>query len=372
MDVRDDFFEAPTEVSKTKTEIVRKYFWAWANVIIAKSQQETLAYVDLFSGTGKYESGDKSTPIHIIEGAIRNPKISQRLITIFNDSNPKHTEALTKAISEIESVDTLRYQPQIWNEKVGDELAAEFGKYKIIPTLLFVDPFGYKGLSLKLIGNILKDWGCDCIFFFNYNRINMILNNPVLHKNSNPIFGDDIIVELKEKVKGLHPVKREELILLTMQDALKSIGGKYSIYFKFYKKDGVKTSHFVFFVSKNQLAYTMMKSIMAKESNFEIGQISSYSYNPNQKKIHRLQTLFPKYSFDDLWKEILKKHSGQAVKCIDIYYEAHCGTNYSPTDYKNALVYLEKNGYITCNKPLEKRKRKDSFTCSDELIFTFP
>src|SRR5207248_10024637 len=40
-------------------------------------------------------------------------------------------------------------------------------------TFLFVDPFGYKGLSLQLVNSVIKDWGCDCVFFFNYNRISM-------------------------------------------------------------------------------------------------------------------------------------------------------------------------------------------------------
>jgi three-Cys-motif partner protein len=47
-----------------------------------------------------------------------------------------------------------------------------FASRPIIPTFAFIDPYGYKGLSLGLVHAVLKDWACECLFFLNYNRIN--------------------------------------------------------------------------------------------------------------------------------------------------------------------------------------------------------
>ncbi len=55
-----------------------------------------------------------------------------------------------------------------------------FEQMNLVPTFFFVDPWGYKGLSLRLINSVLKNWGCDCIFFFNYTRINMGLENELV------------------------------------------------------------------------------------------------------------------------------------------------------------------------------------------------
>ena len=60
-----------------------------------------------------------------------------------------------------------------------------------MPTFFFVDPWGYKGLSLRLINSVLKDWGCDCVFFFNYNRINMGLGNDAVEKHMDALFGKE-------------------------------------------------------------------------------------------------------------------------------------------------------------------------------------
>lgn len=59
-----DFFDEFREQSLVKTEIVTKYFGAWAKIMIslAKKRNNNIAYVDLFSGPGRYKDGSESTP----------------------------------------------------------------------------------------------------------------------------------------------------------------------------------------------------------------------------------------------------------------------------------------------------------------------
>ena len=70
-------------------------------------------------------------------------------------------------------------------KEVGKEIVKMFEQMRLVPTLFFVDPWGYKGLSLSLINSVLKNWGCDCIIFFNYNRINMGLHNEAVEEHMN-------------------------------------------------------------------------------------------------------------------------------------------------------------------------------------------
>ena len=83
----------------------------------------------------------------------------------------------------------MKHKPQVHNQKVGQEIVKMFESMNLIPTLFFVDPWGYKGLSLRLVNSVLKDWGCDAIFFFNYNRINMGITNEFVNKNIMALFG---------------------------------------------------------------------------------------------------------------------------------------------------------------------------------------
>ena len=97
------FFDESTEQSRIKATIVRDYFWAWARVILptVKQQNWPIAYIDLFAGPGRYKDGTKSTPLRVLESAIADAEMQQRLITRFNDADPENVRSLR---SEIEAL----------------------------------------------------------------------------------------------------------------------------------------------------------------------------------------------------------------------------------------------------------------------------
>ncbi len=138
-----------------------------------KQQNWPIAYIDLFAGPGRYKDGTKSTPLLVLESAIADPDMRDRLITRFNDSDRGNVRSLREEIAALPGVEKLKHKPRVAAEEVGDKFVQMFQQIDLVPTFLFVDPWGYKGLSLGLINSVLKNWGCDCVFFFNYNRINL-------------------------------------------------------------------------------------------------------------------------------------------------------------------------------------------------------
>ena len=169
----DDFFDAQDPRSIIKTAIIEKYFDPWAKIVQPHSRgvNNQIFYLDLFSGPGRYKDGTPSTPLLVLQKAIASPVLQQRLVTTFNDKEAKHAERLREEIKQLDGANTLRYEPEVGSDEVGDELVEQLKKTNLVPTLCFIDPWGYKGLTLDLIGQAIKSWGCDCIFFFNYNRI---------------------------------------------------------------------------------------------------------------------------------------------------------------------------------------------------------
>jgi three-Cys-motif partner protein len=187
--MNNNFFQEQREQSSVKTRIVAKYFSAWVNVIVSTQKKrpqtpQKMAYIDLFSGAGKYGDDNKSTPILVLETILKSDDLSERMITMFNDKDTKSIESLKSAVNQIEGIENLKYPPIFFNKEVGEDIAKIFDSTTLVPTLFFVDPWGYKGLSLELIASIVKDWGCDCVFFFNYNRISIGLNNPIVDVHS--------------------------------------------------------------------------------------------------------------------------------------------------------------------------------------------
>ena len=263
----NNFFAVQTEQSKIKAEIVFKYFRSWASIMAEHVQkheraEKKIAYLDLFSGPGRYtKNASASTPILILEYAISNEKIRNKLVTTFNDADLSNPVKLRGEIDTLPGIDKLRYQPEIYNTEVDEEITKMFEGAKRVPSLIFADPWGYKGLSLNLIGSTIQSWGCDCIFFFNYNRINMGLSNPLVTPHMNALFGEARANELGRHLRSLHPHTRETIIIEKFVEALEEVGGKYVLPYSFKDDHGTRTTHHIVFVSKHTRGYTIIKRL---------------------------------------------------------------------------------------------------------------
>jgi three-Cys-motif partner protein len=375
----DSFFDEQKEQSLIKARIVEKYFWAWAKVIIAqiKSQKskgrtvdERIAYIDLFAGPGEYENGSKSTPIKVLEKAVADPDMRNMLQTFFNDANSKYTASLQKAIEAIPGIDNLTYNPHVINHEVGEKFVKIFDNIKLVPTLFFVDPFGYKGLSLNLICSVVKNnWGCDCIFFFNYNRINMDLTNKIVEEHINALFEKNRADRLRNYLAEVKPKpqERELIIIESICEALQDMGLKYILPFCFKHEKKKRTSHYLIFVSKDFTGYKIMKDVMAKESSEQNQGVASFEYKPatlNQPLLFELSR-----PLDELEQMLLDEFAGKTITMQEIYIQHNVGRSFIDKNYKNALKNLESQGKITTEPPVNKR-RKNTF--GDSVKVTFP
>lgn len=372
--MRDNsFYDKPTEQSKVKASIVEKYFWAWAKVVIpwAKKRRIEIGYVDLFSGPGGYKDGTKSTPILVLEKAAEDEDIRSMLVSVFNDVNSDHTQSLQDAIDSSPVIGNLKIKPIVKNMEVGEEVTQILEYVKTIPTLFFVDPWGYKGLSLQLISSAVRNWGCDCIFFFNYNRINIDIDNPLVIEHMNALFGKEPAEELRIKLKPMRPFEREMSIIEAISQSLKEKAGQYVLPFCFKDTNKRRSSHHLIFVSKNIRGYQIMKDIMAEESTDSGQGVPSFEYNPWATD---QQPLLFEYSrpLDDLAEMLLTDFADRTVTMKQIFDQHNVGTPYIEKNYKDVLADLEIAGKIQAEPPASKRqKRKGKVTFGPKIKVTF-
>lgn len=371
----NSFYDKPTEQSQVKARIVEKYFWAWAKVVIpwAKRGKNRIGYVDLFAGPGGYKDGTKSTPLLVLEKAAEDEDIREMLVSVFNDVNPDHAQNLQDAIDSSPMISNLKRKPIVRSMEVGEEIAQTLERVKMIPTLFFVDPWGYKGLSLQLISSTVKNWGCDCIFFFNYNRINIDINNPCVIEHMNALFGEEQAEELRIKLQTMRPFERELSIVEAISQSLKEKAGQYVLPFCFKSQSGARSSHHLIFVSKDRRGYEIMKEIMAKEgTNLDKG-VPSFEYNPHDQAL-LFEYLRP---LEDLADMLMEYFSGKTVTMKQIYDQHYdrfsIGTRYIKNSYRECLIKLEADGKITADPPASKRpKRYGKVTFGPKVKVTFP
>jgi three-Cys-motif partner protein len=374
MSIISQFFDETTEQSAIKAKIVSDYFWAWAQVIIPtakKSPRNRIAYIDLFAGPGRYKDGTKSTPLLVLEKAIQNPNMCEMLVTIFNDKNEDNSYSLQQAINALPGIETLKYPPTVRNYEVGEEIVAIFSQMRLVPTLFFVDPWGYKGLTLQLINSVLKNWGCDTIIFFNYNRISMGLSNLAVEEHMNALFTERRAARLRHRIETLSPSERELAIVEEIANALMELGAKYVLPFCFKNEYGTRTSHHLIFATKNFRGYDIMKGIMAPQSSVADQGVSSFTYNPADRRFPLLFELTR--PLDDLENMLPKDFAGFRLSLEALYQQHSVGKRYLLKNYQDVLRKLESEGKITVEPPAERRQqRKGEVTFSKQVMVAFP
>lgn len=356
------FFDVPSEQSRIKIKIVVDYFKSWSSIIDNKwNKNIPMGYVDLFCGPGKYNDGSESVPLQLINYVMNNPPICERMYFLFNDVNEDSLDNLRNCVSIIAKDNSLVDHIVFSNRMIEFNTAQRFHiKDENMPILSFVDPFGYKGLTIDLINKLIQNRGSDCIFFFNYNRINMALsNNNIFDAHLNGIFGSRT-QELKQALKGLTPNQREPKILEALVEALCQGNSNYVIPFKFYSKEMIRTSHFIVFVTKHPMGCKVMKNIMYNNSAKDADGVASFEFKDSNNFSNEYEQLsIFNRPFDSLCSELLEYNQSYSVQEICDKYDKDFKSRFVGRNVKDALIKLEADGKISVfNRKIKTRKGK--------------
>lgn len=239
----------------------------------------------------------------------------------------------------------------------------------MIPTFSFIDPFGYKGVTQRLLRALLKDFGSDLLFFFSYMGVNRGIANPMVVEHLDALFGKERADALRERfAMEATPQERELAVLEELVNALKELGGQYVLPFRFRDDRGCRTTHHLVFVSKHRRGYLIMKEIMGSESSRAEQGVPSFEFCAADKSTPTLFELCR--PLDDLEEMLLKGYAGKSIRVKDLY-EAHSlGRNYLLRNYKELLRRLHAEGKIAAARDGGKPIRSGTFP--DDVLVTFP
>jgi hypothetical protein len=215
------------------------------------------------------------------------------------------------------------------------------------------------------VNAVVKDWACECVFFFNYNRINAGLGNDAVKEHMNALFGEQANV-LRQELEGLDPTTRELTIVERLSGALNPDRKRLVLPFRF-RRDNRRTSHHLIFVTKNFRGYDIMKKIMANESSKIEQGVASFEYNPADE---RFPTLFElNRSLEQLHILLLREYAGRSINFLELYEEHSVGRPYVDSNYKAVLKQMEKEARIIATKPGGVKRRPGTF--ANDVLITF-
>lgn len=352
-----NFFEKQTLSSKVKANIVSEYFPKYCSIIIKKHVPEKIGYLDLFSGPGMYEDGNPSTPILIARNCMKDEDLKNRVWMVFNDKC--YSEQLKENFNKEFPEGTFKYKPHFGHSTVGESQEInDFivkntckGRFNEQPSVLFIDPWGYKGIETNVLSQFLSYWGNELFIFINSKRINPALENDKFEEPMRCLFPNSY-----DKVKV--EIRNKRTVSERLQFIIDNLGKEYEallksrVYytaFKFQEEDIETTSHFILHLSKNKRGFDLVKQIYNDFAN--VGTIFDgvNTYTFDVKKItNPVEELFDTNSenIDALKNMLLEEYKGRTITSYDLFEEHQQNCLYSRSHYVKALRRLVEEGAV--------------------------
>ena len=352
-----NFFEKQTLSSKVKASIVSEYFPKYCSIIVRKHVPEKIGYLDLFSGPGMYEDGNPSTPILIARNCLKDEDLKNRVWMVFNDKC--YSEQLKENFNKEFPEGTFKYKPHFGHSTVGESQEInDFivkntckGRFNEQPSVLFIDPWGYKGIETNVLSQFLSYWGNELFIFINSKRINPALENDKFEEPMRCLFPNSY-----DKVKV--EIRNKRTVSERLQFIIDNLGKEYEallksrVYytaFKFQEEDIETTSHFILHLSKNKRGFDLVKQIYNDFAN--VGTIFDgvNTYTFDVKKItNPVEELFDTNSenIDALKNILLEEYKGRTITSYDLFEEHQQNCLYSRSHYVKALRRLVEEGAV--------------------------
>jgi three-Cys-motif partner protein len=191
----DLFFQRPKSWSLIKYKILDKYLSAYLPKV--NQQYHSAAIIaDLFAGRGKFEDGTEGSPIIIAKHArTYKQKLGYNNRVVLSELQEEDRKQLICNMQEYINGGIVEIIP-------GD--ASDVGEYLLkaippgTPLFMFLDPFGIKGLSMKLLFQVFHRAKKECtelLINFNHRAIprlagiwrNLQSNNQSIRKQAETI-----------------------------------------------------------------------------------------------------------------------------------------------------------------------------------------
>lgn len=164
--------------SKAKVELFKSYFSIYLNVIHRTPFVKKIYLYDLFAGEGKYENGEKGSPLVAIECIkdhyYSNSQSCPNIDIWFNDFSKSQIEPEKYKIDRVKEFCEKIYTPanvnveytKIDSSRILSEIDAHLSKLKSDErALLFIDPWGYKDIKPSELKAILANGKTEIILF---------------------------------------------------------------------------------------------------------------------------------------------------------------------------------------------------------------
>ena len=177
----------------------------------------------------------------------------------------------------------------------------------------------------------------------------MKLDLAIMNRSVDEFFEPERAKTLRAKIQNRSAFEREEIILAAVKSSILEAG---AIPLDFgFNSDSGRRSHYLVYASKDRRAAGMMKSILRSASSEVTEGVGSGEHDPRASDA--APSLFSGlYEVED---RLLSIFAGRQIRFgILLQEEAH--TRYTESNYRDALLKLEREGRVIVDPPAESRR----------------
>ncbi len=336
--------------TKAKHDILASYLDGWYPILSRWSGR--ILFFDGFAGKGRYESGELGSPIIAMQRLLdhhRFPQMQNReFVFYFVEADKENFESLAHEIEQFKQRRApwphnvrVHYEHATFDKTAGDLIAyMQEQKTRLAPTFAFVDPFGYSGLPLELLANLLDYPKTEVFVNFMVGHVQRFIERDGQENAMRGLFGMDVRDILADfdgenRVEHLKKVYARQLQERARFDYVQSFAMKNST---------GNIGYYLFHGTRHRLGVKLMKAAMWK-----VDPGGGFSFSDRLADDEVLFTLTP--DIRPLQRDLLSHYAGISdVPIEDIEWHTILHTPFRETHVRTALKPLEANGQIAVRR----------------------
>ncbi|MGH6683974.1 MAG: three-Cys-motif partner protein TcmP [Pseudolabrys sp.] len=342
---------------QAKHEILTRYLDAWFPIMA--SWNTKVLFIDGFAGPGRYAGGEPGSPELATESALKRQGMlrGSTVMLCFNESDKaRYGELESWASAKAETV-PANFELIVQNEEFVDlaqHIVDTRGGRSLVPTFAFVDPFGFSGVPIELIADLVRDKRSELFILFSFNSANRWIRHPEQQVNMRDLFGCDDYLE----ADSLVPLARKEFLAGLYERQLRDYGNfPYVSRFQMIEKSG-RTSYFLYHCTRNLKGLEVMRSAIWK--------IDPTSGRQFSDRVAGLESIFEGPIAFDLEERLLTRFAGQRVPIKTLQDFVLTDTPFAPEHLKKrTLKPLQERGLIE----VTGQKKRGTFPDGVEVRF---
>jgi three-Cys-motif partner protein len=353
--------------TRAKHELLRRYLGGWFPIMTR--HRTKVIYLDGYCGPGRYESSEPGSPVialnTLLDHSYRQNMTAKQFLFLFNDDDQARIDELQRVLEAERQRRGGAWPPYVVEPQVScasfESTAQDLidrskaAGRRLAPVFAFVDPFGWKGLPITTLRDLLQDPGCELFVLFSYNAIQRWTTHEGTRHSLTELFGTE------EFAKAPRGSGRKAYLRDLYARQLKTVC-RFPYVLDFEMVDSKnRTSYFLFYATRHLKGLELMKEAMWKVDPVDGCLFSDLTAD--------LTPLFDGATLhaEDLQHLISTRFAGQSVRYKPIKEYVLVHTPYPPSMIKKyALKPLQSSSVILCTG------QSKAGTFPDQVEISFP